>query len=279
MGNCKYCGTPAGFLKDHHKYCKEKYESGKNQIVSLIKSSIIGQRSIDDLEKELRTIIKSNIIKKSHARSILILGWEAAVEKAFEDSLLTKDEEYFLSDLSERFALSQEELDRNGMYSKVVKGAVLRDLLEGKIPERVKIEGNLPFNLQKNEKIIWLFRNVAYYEQKTKREYVGGYQGVSIRIAKGLYYRTGGFKGRPVERTETVYGDTGLLGVTNKQIYFAGSRKSFRIRYDKIVSFTPYSDGIGVQRDAVSAKPQSFATGDGWFTYNLLSNLSNLQSS
>jgi len=276
MGNCKYCGTPAGFLKDHHKYCKEKYESGKSQIVSLIKSYILGQRSIDDLEKELRTIIKSHIIKKEHQRSIMILGWEAAVEKAFEDSLLTKDEEFFLSDLSERFALSQEDLDKNGMYSKVVKGAVLRDLLEGKIPERVKIEGNIPFNLQKNEKIIWLFRNVAYYEQKTKREYVGGYQGVSVRIAKGLYYRTGGFKGRPVERTETVYVDTGLLGVTNKQIYFAGGRKNFRMRYDKIVSFTPYSDGIGVQRDAASAKPQSFATGDGWFTYNLLSNLSNL---
>jgi hypothetical protein len=117
---------------------------------------------------------------------------------------------------------------------------------------------------------------VAYYEQETRREYVGGYQGVSIRIARGLYYRTGGFKGHPVQKTETVYMDTGLLGVTNKHIYFAGSRKKFRIRHDKIVFFTPYSDGIGVQRDVASAKPQSFVTGDGWFTYNLLSNVSKL---
>jgi hypothetical protein len=45
------------------------------------------------------------------------------------------------------------------------------------------------------------------------------------------------------------------------------------VAYDKIVSFTPYSDGIGIQRDAQTAKPQVFVTGDGWFTYNLIANL------
>lgn len=33
---------------------------------------------------------------------------------------------------------------------------------------------------------------------------------------------------------------------------------------------------IGVQRDATSAKDQTFATGDGWFTYNLISNLAQM---
>lgn len=277
MENCEYCATPAGFLKKYHNYCKEKFESGRTQILSLIKSSISQQLPFDELEKELLPIFKSHIIKKDHAHSILVEGWEVAVEKAFEDSILTKDEESFLTSFSERFSLTQDELERNGMYSKVVKGAILRDVLEGRIPERVKIEGTIPFNFQKNEKMIWLFQSVACYEQKTRREYVGGYQGVSIRIAKGLYYRTGGFKGRPVERTETVHMDTGLLGVTNKHIYFAGEKKNFRIRHDKIVSFVPYSDGIGIQEDKATAKPKSFVTGDGWFTYNLLSNVSKLQ--
>jgi hypothetical protein len=94
----------------------------------------------------------------------------------------------------------------------------------------------------------------------------------SVRVAKGLYYRAGAFKGKRVETHETVHADTGLLGITNKHIYFSGSAKSFRIRYDKIVSFEPFSDGIGLHRDAVTAKPQSFVTGDGWFTYNLITN-------
>jgi hypothetical protein len=70
--------------------------------------------------------------------------------------------------------------------------------------------------------------------------------------------------------------DNGVLGITNKHIYFAGPMKSFRIAYNKIVSVAPFSDGIGVVRDAATAKPQIFVTGDGWFTYNLATNLAQL---
>ncbi len=76
-----------------------------------------------------------------------------------------------------------------------------------------------------------------------------------------------------VKIPETIHIDTGLLGITTKHIYFTGPLKSFRIKYIKIVSFELFSDGIGVHRDAQTAKPQLFTTGDGWFTYNLITNL------
>ena len=46
-----------------------------------------------------------------------------------------------------------------------------------------------------------------------------------------------------------------MLGLTTRQIYFAGARKKFRVRYDKIVSFEPYEDSFGVMRDTQTAKP------------------------
>ena len=95
---------------------------------------------------------------------------------------------------------------------------------------------------------------------------------MSLRIAKGVYWRVGGFKGRPVETIDRVHADTGLLGITTKHVYFHGPNKSFRIGHDKIISFTPYTDGVGVMRDAATARAQIFVTGDGWFTYNLLRN-------
>ena len=49
--------------------------------------------------------------------------------------------------------------------------------------------------------------------------------------------------------------------------------REFRVRYDRIVDFEPFSDGFGIMRDAQTAKPQSFRTGDGWFAYNLAVNL------
>jgi hypothetical protein len=148
--------------------------------------------------------------------------------------------------------------------------------LNGVIPRRMKVGENLPINLQKDEEVVWVFPGCEYLEDTTRREYVGHSQGMSFRIMKGVYYRVGGFKGRPIDRTERVHIDTGIVVLTNEHIFFAGPLKAVRVPYAKIVSFQPFSDGIGIIRDASSAKPQIFVTGDGWFTYNLATNLAHL---
>ena len=74
----------------------------------------------------------------------------------------------------------------------------------------------------------------------------------------------------PEGRVEATGND---IPMTTKHIYFAGNRKKFRVRYDRIVSFDPYDNGFGIMRDAQTARPQAFRTGDGWFVYNLATNL------
>ena len=37
----------------------------------------------------------------------------------------------------------------------------------------------------------------------------------------------------------------------------------------RIEDFEPFSDGFGLMRDAQTAKPRGFLTGNGWFAYNL----------
>jgi hypothetical protein len=276
MGICIYCGKPAGFLRKKHRECEEKRNKGMTEMVRLAKEAALGMHPIEGLSNELAGIAENSFISSEQIRETLITGWEQAVSHFLEDGNLEIQEEDRLTSFAEHFALTQEDLDKNGAYTKFVRGAVLRELMEGKIPKRCQPVGALPFNFQRSETLIWIFNNVAYYEDKTRRRYVGGSQGVSFRIAKGLYYRVGSFRGHPVETTERVHVDTGILAVTTKHIYFHGSTKSFRVRFDKIVSFTPYSDGIGIQRDASTAKPQVFITGDGWFTYNLLVNIANI---
>jgi hypothetical protein len=148
--------------------------------------------------------------------------------------------------------------------------------MSGVIPKRMQFNGSLPLNFQKGEQVVWVFEQVDDLEEKTRREYVGGSRGVSVRVMKGVYYHVGGFKGHALDRTERVHVDTGLVALTTKQIYFSGERKGFRIPYTKILSFEPFTNGLRVMRDALSAKPQIFVTHDGWFTYNLVTNLARL---
>ena len=88
-------------------------------------------------------------------------------------------------------------------------------------------------------------------------------------MARGLYCR-------PTLWEETVHADKGVLGLTTKYIHFAGSRKRSRVRYDQIVASGPHEDGSGTMREAQTAKPQTFRTGDGWFAYNLAANLAQI---
>ncbi len=283
MGNCKYCGKPAGILRSKHAECEEQHQQrertiqdGRQRIAVEVLRVIEGSESFDSLEKSIAEIEQSSFVPPTERKALLIKGWENSVEHFLEDGILDATEEKRLVEFKERFALSQSELDRNGALSKTAKAAILRDVLNGVIPQRMSVDGNLPINLQKGEQIVWAFSGSEYLEDKIRRQFVGGSQGVSVRVMKGVYYRVGSFKGQAVEHTERVHIDTGLVVVTNKNIYFAGSRKSLRLPYSKIVSFEPFSDGIGVMRDTATAKSQIFVTGDGWFTYNLVTNLSQI---
>lgn len=273
MGDCRYCGRAAGLLKSAHKECKANYVDGRKRILQLIGAAVSNDSQIVQLSVAVGDVARKALVPGDELRSITVEGWCTAVEKAFDDGVLSAAEESNLLEIQKHFDFEQQELDANGSFSRVVKGGILRDVMDGKLPERVTVQGTMPFNFVKNEKLVWLFQGVKYLEQRVRRHYEGRSQGVSVRIAKGVYLRSSAFRGHPVETAETVHADTGLLGFTDKHIYFAGPAKSFRVPYRKIVSFEPFSDGIGIQRDAASAKPQTFVTGDGWFTYNLAINL------
>ena len=66
------------------------------------------------------------------------------------------------------------------------------------------------------------------------------------------------------------------MGVTTKHIYFVGDKERFRIRYDTVVAFKEYPDAVGLNRGAEQARQQKFVTGEGWFTYNLVTTLAKL---
>ena len=132
--------------------------------------------------------------------------------------------------------------------------------------------GRLPFNLMKSEELVWVMDGVGYMEQVTRREFRGSSMGVGFRVAKGVYVRPSTFRGRSVESSSMERTDTGMLGITTKHLYFRGSQKSFRVRLEKIVSFDPYADGVGIMRDTARAKPEVFRMGAGasWFTVNVI---------
>jgi len=166
MGTCIYCGEPAGLLRKTHKECKDRFQLGSASIISLVSSFAFGDDAIEQLDKRVEHIAQKSLVSRSNLNEAIISGWEKAVDTAFGDGLLSMHEEKSLMRVSDHFGLSKSALDKNGYFTKVVKGATLRDVFEGKVPDRFEFDGGLHFNLQKTEKIVWVFQHVDYFEEK-----------------------------------------------------------------------------------------------------------------
>ena len=276
MGDCNFCGQPAGFLRHQHKECLQRHDDGTRKLLSLM--SLGSTVPATTLVEQINEIADHSFIDEAERRKLEVQGWSNAVEGALSNNILDEASEKQLAEWKDKFSFSQVELESNESYTHLTKSVVIRELLNGVIPKHFAFKEAPAFNLQKGELVVWGFFPVGYFEERVHRAYVGRSQGVSIRVMKGVYYRTGAFQGHAVTSKDTVLADTGVMAVTNKHIYFSGPSKSFRVPYRKIVSFSPHSDGIGIFRDAVSAKPQIFVNGDGWFTYNLVVNLAHLDA-
>jgi hypothetical protein len=280
MGVCTLCGQDAGWFSDAHRECQDRRDAGWKLMLVTARDAYLRPADPSDtkaVQEKLSSLERSSYQQDGALRRALLQGFEEALDSVLDDRVLSEDEERRLMEATDNFGVTKEELQGAKGWLRLVKAAVLRDVLAGTtVKSRVKADFAVPFNLQRSETLIWLFQDARYGEYRTRTQYVGGSQGVSVRVMRGVYYRVGAFRSEPIQTTHATVVDTGLLGITNKHLYFAGSVKGLRIPYRKIASFTPYSDGIGVHRDAVTARQQFFQTEDGWFTYNLVTNLARL---
>lgn len=99
--------------------------------------------------------------------------------------------------------------------------------------------------LTNNEVCYFSERAVRITEKKSKH-YEGGSKGVSIRIAKGITYRTGRHKGVPVEDISYIK-TKGLLYITNKRIVFVSDSQAFEKPFKTLTACVPYSNAIKLQ--------------------------------
>jgi hypothetical protein len=267
--NCIYCGKRAGWFRSSHIECREQNESGRKQVAVVLKEYMFGSATVDELGqtiKQIQNIADRNHITANEIHLLAIAAFNNAVDAIVEDHVPLREEQGKLASLKKEFSLTQEELGSG--VERLYKVALLADLDEGNLHPRDL--GDLPIKLLKDEKVIWLFGGVESYETKTTTTYVGGSHGVSVRLVRGVYYRVGASKGERIQTNSLVHSDTGLLIVTSRHVYFHGSRKSYRIRLDKIVSVVGYSDGIGLMRESANPAPLCFKLDDPWFATNLI---------
>jgi hypothetical protein len=100
LGNCKYCGKPAGFLRAKHPECEAQHlereriiQAGRQRIADEVLHAIKSTDNYDILDKMISQIEQSSFVPSSERKSLLVKGWENAVESFLEDGILDTTEE------------------------------------------------------------------------------------------------------------------------------------------------------------------------------------------
>lgn len=281
MGTCRYCGEDAGWFRREHKVCVDDLKRARREILNLCVAGALSGERDPGLRDRLGDIARRGRLAESRLRELVIDGMERALQSALDDHVLEPSELRALHMFQASQRIGDHELEARGINEKIRQAALLRTLFEdGAIPkaERPRLGSSrerLPFNTMKSETVLWVFKEVDYLTEVTRREFQAGSSGMSFRIARGVYYRTGSSRGRTVTSKSMEVVDSGIMGITTKHIYWAGQQgfgnsKSFRIRLNRIVSLDDYIDGIGIMRDTQRAKPEGFSGIDGGFATNLI---------
>ena len=280
MGKCVFCDENAGMFRNMHDECEP--------IRRVVCQTLMSGREFSDMRIWIAESIDAiqQIRQRSYSvndvEGAIMEGWCDAVDLTLRYGVITDEEERRLSD----FELFGDDIDEEQIYqmaelnprfrqrlASMGMAVAAKEVKKGNYStgESIRInEPRMPFNLQKSEKLVSIIPHVEYYEERTRVDRSGRYGGASFRVASGLYLHGGGYRSRPVDVHELEHLDMGLLGVTTKHLYFSGGRKKFRISYDRLVTYEHNDDTLIVMRDAASANPQLFVTGDGLLTYNLV---------
>lgn len=231
------------------------------------------EKSLEENIQSIETGFDENA-DENKKKQIISDKMEHIVELAYKDGIISEDEEQKITEVLAHYGMKASDLPRY-THEMLIKGLIIRDLLEGKCSDRIVVPNNT-FNLMKSEKMIFAFGGMPISEIKTVSEYQAGSQGFSFRVMKGVYYHAGGTKGKRIEKKVVKSLGYSDVVITNKHVYFQANGDAMRIKHDKIVSIIPDSEGVTVFRDGARQNPLCFQTSEAWFLANVMKNAQNV---
>lgn len=106
-------------------------------------------------------------------------------------------------------------------------------------------------NIPRSEKCYFVVEDALWYEELEATDH-GSYaqSNLSLKIAKGIYWRERNRDSMTLHEDRWVKVDTGNLYLTNKRLFFRGKNGDKIMLLSRVLDFTVYENGIEVQKNS-----------------------------
>lgn len=227
-----------------------------------------------DLTEIKKTISGMSEMQK---RDTLVYAFRLLVKQFLEEGVLSEEEGIHVVSFFSDLELDSSYLKKEKEYVDMCKLIVINCVLNGKMPTGVPVDlGGIFLNMEPDEQPIATQQGAIYNELVEKKTHYGISMGSSKSVGKGRYSHFGSFISTTELSQDIVEKGKGTLLLTNKNIYFVSGIKTTKLPYDKILSYSAYSDAVGIHLTDSRRRPIIICKIDGWFVYNIVTNVNNL---
>ena len=219
---------------------EEKAETAQAEEAFATFTQALSDADPDDARRLARQLETNPDVAALSDRSRRKLSEEAFLRYAdavLADDHLTEDEEDAFAAVAGALGLTQGDMEAHtDVYTKLQ----VAKMNDGRLPT---VES--PHLIAKRGEVVHFETSAALLKEVAVREFRGGSQGVSLRVAKGVRYRVGAMRGHMVTvGTQMQVADTGVLSVTSQRAAFLGNRKTLDMPYSKLIGMELFSDGV-----------------------------------
>lgn len=228
---------------------KKERENARNWYYGLVRQAALGTVVVADVAADVVKWRAAAAMSPADLTNLNIQIWREAMESVVADDIVSQVEEDRLNSLGELIGVDY--LTPTVLGPDLGGRLMIARINDGRLPVVA-----VPKILLKKAETAHFEVQAALMKEVIERETRGAYSGWSFRVAKGVRFSTGGYRGKSVVvGTHLTVADTGALTLTSARAVYTGMRKTMELPYSKLLSVSVFNDGIQFQMSNRQSAP------------------------
>jgi hypothetical protein len=257
-GSCQHCGAALGFLGKVRgqalcgacqKLQDQERVYARDWYAGLVRQAALGIVPVPTVSADVVKWRTAAAMAPADLANLNARIWREALETVLADDLVTQTEEDRLESVASLVGIDASTWraagpDLGGRF-------LIARINDGRLPQL-----DVANVLLKKGEIAHMEIQARLMKEVVDRETRGAYSGVSFRVAKGVRFNTGSYRGHSVVvGSQMVEADQGPLTLTSMRAVFCGLRKTLELPYSKLLSVNVFTDGVQFQMSNRQSAP------------------------
>ncbi len=234
-------------LQINDKQVEEIHRELAGKIYKAEVDKVINDGELDEAERAFIEKLQNDLkLPQEVAQNIYLTSGQELIRNfmnnVISDAKLSPDEEKELNAIAKNLqtdfkmdVATKNDLDKYRLYWQIEND---------EMPE-LQVDINIP----RTERCYFVAQNAQWFEQTSETPAkVNSNSALSLKIAKGLYWRNPAQDNKKLENSAWQSIDVGVVYLTNKRVLFKGSKGDKIILLNRVIDFAVFSNGMEIEK-------------------------------